>query len=105
MRPHDHVARFGGDEFAILLDNVKADVARDVAVRMRGTVERQNFAVDTSEAELAVTLSMGLAAVNEEDSSESLLKRADQALYRSKERGRNQLHSWSEDNELVQTLS
>lgn len=104
VRPHDHVARFGGDEFAVLLQHVDADVARDVAVRMRGTVERKNFAVDGGNAELAVTLSMGLAVVMENDSMETILKRADQALYRSKEQGRNQLHTWTEEHELVQTL-
>ncbi len=104
VRPHDHVARFGGDEFAVLLQNVNADVARDVAVRMRGTVERKNFAVDGGDAELAVTLSMGLAGVMQEDTMETILKRADQALYRSKEKGRNQLHTWTENHELVQTL-
>lgn len=104
VRPQDHVARFGGDEFAILLDNVTADVARDVAVRMRGTVERTNFSTDDGNGDLAVTLSMGLAVINEEDNVESILKRADQALYRSKERGRNQLHCWTENNELVRSL-
>ena len=104
VRPQDHVARFGGDEFAILLDKVNADIARDVAVRMRGTVERTNFATETGNGELAVTLSMGLAIVDESDDRESILKRADQALYRSKEQGRNQLHCWTDNQKLVRSL-
>lgn len=104
VRPEDHVARYGGDEFAVLLDKVTTDVARDVAARMRGKVERTNFTTDTGNGELAVTLSMGLAVVNREDTTESLLKRADQALYRSKERGRNQLHCWNEKDELIRSI-
>ena len=104
VRPQDHVARFGGDEFAILLDKVTADIAHDVAVRMRGTVERTNFSTEAGNGELAVTLSMGLAVVHSEDDMESILKRADQALYRSKEQGRNQLHCWTETNELIRSL-
>lgn len=101
VRPNDHVARFGGDEFAILLDNVSYQKANDVATRMRGTVERTNFPTIDGNGELAVTLSMGMAVVGFEDTMESILKRADQALYRSKERGRNQLHVWTETDQLV----
>ena len=105
VRPQDHVARFGGDEFAILLDKVTTSDAQDVAVRMRGTVERTNFATKEGNGDLAVTLSMGMAVVTPEDDMESILKRADQALYRSKERGRNQLHCWDENDELVRFLN
>ena len=92
VRPHDFVSRFGGDEFAILLANVDADVAQKVGERIREAVERSNFASGDQNACLAVTFSMGLAVPLVDESPESLLKRADQALYLSKQQGRNQLH-------------
>ncbi len=62
-----------------------------VAQRIRDKVERTNFDVGIHDARIAVTLSMGLAVCEVEDTEETLLKKADAALYRSKEGGRNRL--------------
>jgi len=53
---------------------------------------------------LAVTLSMGLTVVHSDDSVDSIISRADKALYRSKKFGRNQLHWWTAENELQRSL-
>jgi len=91
IRPGDHISRYGGDEFAILLEGVSRETGLLVAQRIREKVERSNFDVGVNDARVAVTLSMGMAIAAAGDSPESLLNKADHALYRSKESGRNRL--------------
>lgn len=90
VREGDFVARFGGDEFAILLPQCDAQSAMKVADRIRTGAARANFGVATSE-QTAVTVSIGLALVHAGDSPETLFRRADEALYASKNGGRNQV--------------
>jgi len=91
VRPHDFVGRLGGDEFIILLDNLSPDNVDAVGNRIRETVEKYNFSLNDKGHSTVVTLSMGLTIISEADSAESSYKRADEALYRSKELGRNRL--------------
>ena len=94
VRPEDFVARLGGDEFAIVLDGLNAENARQVGGRIRSTIELFNFQVgDEQGSTTVVTLSMGLATALEGDSKGALFDRADQALYKSKELGRNRLYT------------
>ena len=94
VRPEDFVARLGGDEFAIILDGLNADNANLVGNRIRSTIELFDFSVgDAQGSTTVVTLSMGLAVILNGDDAHSLYERADQALYRSKELGRNRLHT------------
>ncbi len=94
-RDRDHVARFGGDEFAMVLVGVDSVNARRAAARIRAAVERTNFDVGEEGARIAVTLSMGMSFPQTQDSANAVFDRADKALYRSKEAGRNQLHVWN----------
>lgn len=96
VRPSDFVGRFGGDEFAILFGGLDQEASLRVAQRVQRAVELTNFDVGIGNARVAVTLSMGLADVRENDTSESLFDRADKALYRSKQCGRNQLNAWDD---------
>ena len=91
VRPSDHVARYGGDEFAILLGSVTLDTAIQVAQRIRSRVESSNFDAALKYNYVSVTLSMGLAVCRLEDTPETLIEKADAALYRSKQSGRNRL--------------
>ncbi len=79
-----------------MLAEVDLNAAIKASQRMRIEVERTNFDCGVNGARVAVTFSMGLAIVSENDTSESLLKKADTALYQSKNRGRNQLN-WHTD--------
>jgi diguanylate cyclase len=91
IRPGDHVARYGGDEFGVLLAGVDLATGAMIAQRMRERVARTNFDVGLNDARIAVTLSMGLAEWEPDDSEVTLVNKADSALYRSKQAGRNRL--------------
>lgn len=93
VRPGDFVGRLGGDEFVVILDGLTNETANSVGTRIRGTIERSDFSINEKGQSTVVTLSMGLAVVNENDRSESLYERADKALYKSKELGRNRLYT------------
>ena len=91
VRPEDFVGRLGGDEFVILLEGLTAQNADLVGTRIRSTVELYDFSIANSGQSTVVTMSMGLAVVREEDDASTLYERADKALYKSKELGRNRL--------------
>ena len=88
----------GGDEFAIILHGLDDSNARSVGTRIRSTIELYDFSVgDEKGTSTVVTLSMGLAVVTLSDSSEQLYDRADKALYKSKDLGRNRLQTIVDD--------
>ena len=96
LRGEDFVGRYGGDEFAILLRGSSEASAKEIAERIRNAVSRLNFKSGKGGERIAVTLSMGLATVIEDDCEASILKRADQAMYLAKNAGRNCLRTFSE---------
>src|SRR5581483_3565624 len=89
-RPGDIVARFGGEEFAVLLPNTDEAGAAVMADRIRRAVLALAIEHDASVA-LVVTISAGVAALAPGglEGVEALVRRADQALYRAKHLGRN----------------
>ncbi|MFT5300422.1 MAG: diguanylate cyclase [Mariniblastus sp.] len=99
VRPEDFVGRLGGDEFIILLDGLTEQNADLVGARIRSTIELYGFSINSSGQSTVVTMSMGLAVVAASDDAKRLYERADQALYRSKQLGRNRLYTITDSNE------
>jgi diguanylate cyclase len=89
-RDIDTVARFGGEEFAVILPDTTSEEALLPAERGRLSVASEGNTCDGQE--VSVTVSCGVAALQRGESIELLLRRADQALYASKDAGRNCTH-------------
>jgi diguanylate cyclase len=87
LRRHDFVTRFGGEEFAVLLPYTTLDDAM-IAVRKALVAISEATLVHNGQA-LKITASGGLATVQPYEDGESLIRRADEALYAAKEAGRN----------------
>ena len=96
VREHDLAARMGGEEFAILLPETPVEGARTIAERLRGAFER--LPINTSAGTIHVSASIGLAQVNPcEESLNSVLQRADAAMYEAKQAGRNRVREAGSD--------
>ena len=96
-RETDIVARYGGEEFAVILPETGAKGAVELAETMRANIEQKNIPHEASKVSDHVTVSMGVASwVPERDSEpDKLISMADQALYKAKENGRNQVKSFA----------
>lgn len=90
VRASDLVFRYGGEEFIVLLSNTNASGAFHLAERIRRALEKMPCQPDGG-VPLRVTASLGVATLAPNESREKLLKRADQAMYRAKHLGRNQV--------------
>ena len=85
IREHDILARWGGEEFMILLPETNIENAFKVAEKIRVKIENQKF----TKRYLNLTSSFGVSSLKEDDTPENLIHRADNALYKSKHSGRN----------------
>jgi len=89
-REMDICCRYGGEEFAIVLPSTIASDARMLAERVRTAIEKTVIRFDVKQ--LKVTASFGVTTAGDNESPEQMLRRADEALYASKEAGRNCAH-------------
>ncbi|MEX0409212.1 PleD family two-component system response regulator [Aquibium sp. LZ166] len=91
VRGIDLACRFGGEEFVVVMPDTDGAIAEKVAERVRSEIERAVFEVGAGEG-VPVTVSVGVATLNRAgDSVETLMKRADDALYEAKNGGRNRV--------------
>lgn len=89
LRKSDFIARYGGEEMAVLLQSDGLDVSSRIAERFLETVRSKPF--DHEGIEIPVTVSIGLAELNPGESVASWIERADRALYQAKEAGRDRV--------------
>jgi diguanylate cyclase (GGDEF)-like protein len=90
VRDYDIAARFGGEEFALLLPEVDEEQARVLAERLRRAIETATFTVPTSSAPLRASMSLGIACYPHDGrTTTELLHSADTAVYAAKTAGRN----------------
>lgn len=101
LRHYDVAARFGGEEFSILLPETDAEQALRIAERIRRTVAAREFDVTTAPEPVRATLSLGVAAFPEDGhDADELVHQADLAVYRAKLQGRNRVLSASREPQL-----
>lgn len=85
-RQTDYIGRWGGEEFLIICPNSNINQGEIVAKKLKENIENFNFNI-----ERRITASFGITSYKKGDKSEDLLLRADQALYKAKENGRNRI--------------
>jgi diguanylate cyclase (GGDEF)-like protein len=90
LRDGDKVFRYGGEEFVVILNRITKEKCEEIAKRILHTVRTNTLFYKGKSVK--VTMSIGVTKYLSGDTSETLIERADKALYRSKERGKNQLN-------------
>jgi diguanylate cyclase (GGDEF)-like protein len=87
LRSEDILGRFGGEEFIVLLPETNAVGAELIAQRIRQVVSE--IIINTGQETVSFTVSIGVSEFQDNETIEALQKRADEALYKAKENGRN----------------
>ena len=89
LRDSDFIARFGGEEFIVLMPETSAEEAKFVADKLRKKIEESPF--NFKKEPVQITISFGISEFSQGESLEEVFQRADKALYKAKENGRNQV--------------
>ncbi|MGD9310443.1 MAG: diguanylate cyclase [Desulfosarcina sp.] len=90
LRKMDTAYRYGGEEFTIILPGTHGEEARTVAERLRVAVAAEDF-TSGRHPEVEITISIGVTQYRQEEKVSNFVQRADQAMYRSKQAGRNKV--------------
>ncbi len=90
LRKMDTAYRYGGEEFTIILPGTHGEEARTVAERLRSAVVTEDF-TDGHATDLEITISIGVTQYRQKEEISSFVQRADQAMYQSKQAGRNKV--------------
>jgi diguanylate cyclase (GGDEF)-like protein len=93
IRTYDSVGRFGGEEFIVVLPGANQADAFNIAERVRLKMDKKNAEVDG--VSIPFTISQGVATCNGKSTVDELIAKADEALYRAKENGRNRVENAS----------
>jgi diguanylate cyclase (GGDEF)-like protein/putative nucleotidyltransferase with HDIG domain len=102
LRNYDIPARFGGEEFSILLPETEPAVAFEIAERIRKAVAERGYEVETADKPLRATISMGVASFPRDGADmNELVHQADVAVYRAKLQGRNRVFDASTSESLL----
>lgn len=91
VRSVDVAARYGGEEFCILLEETDLDEAIEVAERVRQTIEQSVTVYDGESLKVTVSCGVAMYDIDRDLSAKSIIDRADRALYKSKQEGRNRV--------------
>ena len=102
LRDTDILARFGGEEFIILLAQTEENPGFIVAERLRDSIE--NMTTIFEDKEIRITISIGLAFSKYFDSLNAIIQGADDALYQSKENGRNRVTIYKPSNSTKNSM-
>ncbi len=89
VRNMDEVARWGGEEFMLMLPETSSEGASQVAEKLRSFIENKRFEFDGEQ--LSVTMTFGISTYRTGETLENCIARADEALYKGKKSGRNQV--------------
>lgn len=93
VREHDTVVRWGGEEFLILVPQTNIEGARNVAEKIRLAIQNH----DDGKIPRQITASFGLAKLAPEDTRDTILEKADEALYKAKAQGKNIVIAYDEE--------
>ena len=90
LRANDSAYRYGGEEFTVILPETAGAEARTVAQRIRSALEAERFSPQ-NEKDVKITISIGVTEYQEKEELSTFIQRADQAMYLSKQKGRNKV--------------
>ncbi|VAW95358.1 hypothetical protein MNBD_GAMMA23-979 [hydrothermal vent metagenome] len=93
LRASDELFRYGGEEFTVILNGTDSDGAANVAERIREEIENTYF--EHEGGTIPLTVSIGISSLTTRDDAKRLFNKADAALYRAKETGRNKIHYYA----------